>query len=284
MDSIEVGTIASPLGDWTFARYRPQPHEPLAASLDSAWYFDGVLTHSRERVFPKGTHGLIVQLDEPHRATTGERFPQLVYNGMYTSAIVVAAPPGRVRVIGIEFTPSGGFAFAGRGHGETIDCEVDVRDLFGSAAERLLEACRRERTPAAILRRAIAFCAQRIRTADACERSVSAALQHIERSGGQSRMRDLAEEIGRSERALARAFRERVGIVPKRYARIRRFVHAHDLLLAPSPELADVAARAGYYDQAHFNADFAEHAGLTPTRFLESERFPGGRSIAEPSG
>jgi AraC-like DNA-binding protein len=45
--------------------------------------------------------------------------------------------------------------------------------------------------------------------------------------------------------------------------------------------LADVAGIAGYYDQAHFTAEFKLHAGMTPSAFLTAQRFPGSPSLAE---
>ena len=35
---------------------------------------------------------------------------------------------------------------------------------------------------------------------------------------------------------------------------------------------AELAARAGYYDQAHFGHDFRTSTGLTPTRYLDVRR------------
>jgi AraC-like DNA-binding protein len=45
--------------------------------------------------------------------------------------------------------------------------------------------------------------------------------------------------------------------------------------------LADIAALAGYYDQAHFSAEFKLHAGMTPSAFLAADRYPNTASIAE---
>jgi hypothetical protein len=70
---LDTGTIASPLGTWTFARYTPRASSLLSATLASAWYFDGVLAHARTRVFPRGRLGLMLQLDEPHRDAGGSR-------------------------------------------------------------------------------------------------------------------------------------------------------------------------------------------------------------------
>lgn len=45
--------------------------------------------------------------------------------------------------------------------------------------------------------------------------------------------------------------------------------------------LADVALENGYYDQPHFNAEFRELAGLTPSELLFA-RYPSGVPIVPP--
>ncbi len=55
----------SPLGRWTAAHWTPPPGSPLYGAVERIWYFDGIMTHPNERVFPDGTAELIVMLDEP---------------------------------------------------------------------------------------------------------------------------------------------------------------------------------------------------------------------------
>jgi len=51
-----------------------------------------------------------------------------------------------------------------------------------------------------------------------------------------------------------------------------RFEVAHRLLQGPQrPGLAEVAARAGFYDQAHLHREWRELAGCTPSRWLSEE-------------
>lgn len=79
------------------------------------------------------------------------------------------------------------------------------------------------------------------------------------------RMAELARLAGVHPVAFARAFRRRYGCSPGEYLRECRLDRAVDLLLRrPGLALADVAARAGYADQAHFNHAFRASFGCTP--------------------
>jgi len=67
------------------------------------------------------------------------------------------------------------------------------------------------------------------------------------------------------ERRLQRIFREHVGLTPKEAARVARLRAALDVMRAgPTLPLGRVALRAGYYDQPHFNREFARLAGVAP--------------------
>lgn len=82
------------------------------------------------------------------------------------------------------------------------------------------------------------------------------------------RMAELARLAGVHPVAFARAFRRRYGCTPGEYLRECRLDRAVDLLLRrPRLALADVAARAGYVDQAHFNHAFRASFGCTPSMY-----------------
>src|SRR5665213_303471 len=66
-----------------------------------------------------------------------------------------------------------------------------------------------------------------------------------------------------SERQLERRFLLRVGMMPKRFARLARFERAVSLMDSASA-LAAVAQLAGYYDQSHFVREFRAFAGTAP--------------------
>jgi AraC-like DNA-binding protein len=79
----------------------------------------------------------------------------------------------------------------------------------------------------------------------------------------------VASDLGVSARHLRRVFRETVGVSPKAFAKLARFNRA---LRAAREDArrnwANIAADAGYYDQAHLIAEFRSISGVTPQALL----------------
>ncbi|MFU8852490.1 helix-turn-helix domain-containing protein [Micromonospora sp. SL1-18] len=80
-----------------------------------------------------------------------------------------------------------------------------------------------------------------------------------------------AAEVGLGARALHRRSHALFGYGPKTLARILRMRRALDLARSGTP-LAEVAALAGYADQAHFTREVKELAGVPPTHLLPARR------------
>jgi AraC-like DNA-binding protein len=90
----------------------------------------------------------------------------------------------------------------------------------------------------------------------------------------------LVRELGISERTLRRRVEERVGYGPKTLHRVLRFQRM--LRLGKEVRsLADLAAMAGYADQAHMTRESRRLAGLTPARLL-TDSLPAGGPLLGP--
>jgi transcriptional regulator GlxA family with amidase domain len=73
---------------------------------------------------------------------------------------------------------------------------------------------------------------------------------------------------GYSHRHFIALFRTSVGLAPKAYCRVLRFQRAlHRGGSQSTDSWVTVAQDSGYSDQAHFNRDFLEFAGLTPSTY-----------------
>ena len=81
----------------------------------------------------------------------------------------------------------------------------------------------------------------------------------------------VASRLGVSSRHLERRFKERVGIPPKLFARIRRFQRVFPAIENLDAGWVDAAAACGYYDQAHLIRDFRDFAGEPPAALLRTD-------------
>ena len=103
--------------------------------------------------------------------------------------------------------------------------------------------------------------------------SVEALARRVRATRGRQGVKSLCRELGITERTLERTFARSLGVSPKQFLRLQRFLHTcHLLRHVARPTLAELALRAGYYDQAHCIADFQEFAGMTPRAFVGAEK------------
>jgi AraC-like DNA-binding protein len=160
--------------------------------------------------------------------------------------------------------------------GELASIDVHGADIFGGQATLVQERLRGERTWAGRFAVLEEFMLTRLLAAD--ERTgispeVQYAWRQLLRTGGRAGVSELAAETGWSERHLRARFRAQTGLAPKEAGRVIRFDRARRRLArraaAGQPlALADLAASAGYFDQAHLDRDFRLLAGCAPTSWL----------------
>jgi AraC-like DNA-binding protein len=95
----------------------------------------------------------------------------------------------------------------------------------------------------------------------------------IAATNGAAAIGDLSVAAGVSSTHLTQRFKELVGVTPKRLARTHRFAATVFAINPARPvDWADLAGRAGYFDQAHFAHEFRAFTGLTPTLYIEVRR------------
>jgi len=289
---ITVESADSPLGRWTVAASVPPAGSRLSGFVERIWYFDGSMTHAKERVFPNACAELVVMLDEPHRdgdAAGLPAFPPVCINGLRTRPSVVVAPSGRCRVLGIRLETLGACALMGASIRDITDVTIDLHDVLGRAAGELAERCadaaclsasNPARGAAEVVRVAAEWTARRIDVAPTLDPAVAFAARTIKNARGMISVDEIGSTLGLSRANLATRFRSRIGVTPKRFARIVRFSNALSLL-GDIENIASAAAELSYYDQAHMYRDFDEFAGMTPGAFLGAQRYAGTSSLAE---
>ncbi|MDR3072343.1 MAG: AraC family transcriptional regulator [Clostridiales Family XIII bacterium] len=111
--------------------------------------------------------------------------------------------------------------------------------------------------------------------------SVRAIIGNINESRGAITVSQIAENLCYSERQVRRLLEDGVGIGPKTLCRIVRFQNAlHRIINNPDMGNIHYIAELNYADQAHFQREFKNFAGLSPNAFKDAQKRMKGRLIA----
>jgi AraC-like DNA-binding protein len=249
---------------------RPPRAPGLERFVRSLGTFEGELPPARERVLPTADVSLIVNLHEDELRTYHGPEHETVRR---TGGAALSGPPARHTVIDteeqralvcVDFQLGGAAAFLGLPLEETRDELVDLGELWGREGavlrERLLEAAPGKRLD--VLERVLI---DHLQPAHEPDPAVAAAVRALERG---DRVSDVTTRLEVLPKRFVRRFRARIGLTPKRFARVRRLQRLLGAVAGTEQvEWAGVAAEHGFYDQAHLIHDFRELTGLTPTAY-----------------
>ena len=282
---IESSQFESAVGTWLMSKWAPRSGDALEGAIVSIWDFEGTLEGARERGFPDGKIRIVVQLDEPHRAVNGiarDPFPAVCVDGLQTTSTTIQAPDGRCRVLALELRPEGALALLGSCLRDLTDRCVDLTAVMGGRARELAERLASARTGSERVAAAEGWARNYADRSTLFDETVSNVARKIVTGNGAVPVAALDDLSGKSRSRFVAAFRDRVGVGPKRYARIVRFRRTLELVRTSRLPLAEIAGVAGYCDQAHLHSEFREHAGLTPREYARALRYPDSVNLVEP--
>jgi AraC-like DNA-binding protein len=96
-------------------------------------------------------------------------------------------------------------------------------------------------------------------------------LDRIHKIKGNSTVQNLTADAGVNYKWLERNFAQYIGLMPKEYIQLQRFIHAYlELVGSTDVDLMQIAVSNGYYDANHFLKDFKAYTGKTPLNYLKS--------------
>ncbi|GAA2099528.1 hypothetical protein GCM10009801_71260 [Streptomyces albiaxialis] len=266
-------TVPAALRPW-ITHVSAAPLTPLAAG-------DGPVTLTH---LPDAATVLVFHIDADRRG-------ELMVMGPRTRAGYFAGKDLPL-VVRLRFRPGGAQPLLGVEAGALTDRAVRLGELWGAAGDRLAEELAAEGTDAAaVLARLERALLARLEghgpppdpARGRLLLSAAAALSPVP-GDGPGRVREVARDLGVSERQLRTLFTRGIGLPPKRFARIARVrtVLARGttgtagagtgVRTGAERAGARLALAAGYYDQSHMAAEFRELIGVTPSAFLAGER------------
>jgi AraC-like DNA-binding protein len=253
---------------------RPRPE--LAPFVEHLWYLDEPLPPGRDRTIPTGAAQLVVNL-AADRLHWYDGDDLTVTGGVGGAGICapLARPIGvdtadQACTAGVVFRPGGVVAFGDVPAAALTDPVTSLADLWGpdgvSVRDRVLTAA----TPGERLDVLERVLLARLRAGgvSGADGAVAYAVAALDRGAS---VGAVTAQVGASASTLQRRFRAAVGLPPKQFGRIRRLQRVLRTVTVPVPgdgvDWAQVAARHGYFDQAHLIHDFRALTGLTPGRY-----------------
>ena len=240
----------------------------LRPFIKSIWSLEGPAVPAKpswQRIMPDGCVELVFHFADPFetRYATGkcERQPWSFVLGQMDRFMEIS-PRGEIGFIAVRFHARGAYCFFRCSLKAVAAGVVDTRETWKHCTADQIAS-------ASSMHGRLDIVEQSLRTAVRCgrphDRVVDAVLQLIESNAGELRVSKLASEIGVSTRELTRRFENAVGVSPKQHSRITRLVRALQLLRERKHQtLTDLAVDCGYFDQAHFNHDVRNLAGIAP--------------------
>jgi AraC-like DNA-binding protein len=253
------------------------PHAPLDAFVHDLYYLDGPAPYARLKIFPMPSLHLIINLGDGCRVYTPEHaqpFARRIgscWVGLWSTHYVVEYP-ATTRLYGIHFKPGGAHPFLRMPLSELHNEIVALDAIWGHEAGRILERLHDAPTIGAGFARLERMLLSRLNETSGLD-MVRFAIAEIARQHGAAPIRELSDAMGISQNHLNTQFKRIAGVPPKQIARLYRFAH---VLRAIDPEKTvdwtEIAHEARFFDQSHFNKDFAAFTGFSPTRYLQLRR------------
>jgi AraC-like DNA-binding protein len=258
-----------------YLTYIPKP--PLSSFVERFW-----LTEERDQPFtreialPLGVTQLIIQLDgDPQRIITQHGslqehvFPESLVRGPRADWYLLNAGR-RMSRLGIQFKPGGSHPFFRAPMSELRDAHEPLEALWGAPARELRERLLELVTPDERFHLVEQFLlAQAVRPL-IYHPAVAYALHVLRPGNGTQSIAEVVEQVHFSHRRFITLFRESVGLAPKEYQSLHRFLlAARNAYEDNAVAWNELALRFGYSDQAHLTNEFHTFSGMTPTSYLK---------------
>ena len=100
-------------------------------------------------------------------------------------------------------------------------------------------------------------------------RLLDEAIYYIRQHKGTLSIDELKSHLGANYKWLERNFSEAMGMTPKQYSSLQRFINAYTAFLVQK-DLFGITAESGYSDTNHFIKDFKKYTGETPMQYLRT--------------
>jgi AraC-like DNA-binding protein len=225
------------------------------------------------RILPDSCVELVVHFRQPYNTTFSNNITEIQPQSFVVAQMknfIEIAPNGKIGMVCVRLSAQGAYQFFGLPMQEIANGFTDLNDVWkglGKDIEERIAECENTERRIDIIQQYLLL---QLRSNGKADLTIDHCLNLIYSTKGQIRIDDLASRTGLGNRQLVRKFNNSIGLSPKEFSRIIKFINSLRYLKQTNSQyLSEAAYDCGYYDQAHFIHDFKEYSGLTPTAFLK---------------
>ncbi|WP_346759342.1 AraC family transcriptional regulator [Agaribacillus aureus] len=247
------------------------PKYPLNQYVKMIWYHNATVSYEKERILPTGTVELIINLGSPTQVFLDNGIQvnkEFWVCGMHTGSIL-HQPIAETHMIGVSFKPFGALPFLKVPMSELKNSLVNLELIWGNEPFELKQQLLAQKSVRDHFLTVETFLTAKLSNRQNHFAAIIAWLDLQLSSSREVHLEDLYQKIGYSKRHIIQEFRKFVGLTPKDLKQIYRF---NDALKAIDPNQINwtsLALTCDYYDQAHFNNQFKNFSGLTPSEYVQ---------------
>jgi len=248
-----------------------RPYIKVIWSMESdADVFGGTPIH----ILPDTCVELVIHFSDPYKTTRSDNSFSIQEQSFVVAqmkSFMKIQPNGKTGLIAVRFSALGAYHFFGIPMKEIANGDVGLRNLWKDMApeieDRIFLAENTQRRSRIIQN----YLQLQLSRNGFIDKGIEFCVNEIKHANGQISVDTLADKAGISNRQLVRRFDKCIGLSPKEFIRITKFISSLDRMnFAKNQSLTEIAVDSGYYDQAHFIHDFRKFSGMTPTDYLAS--------------
>jgi AraC-like DNA-binding protein len=247
--------------------------EPLKPYVKVIWSMESDESWAPPmRILPDSCVELVIHFNKPYKTTFNNNKSEIQPQSFVVAQMknfIEIEPHGKIGMISVRFSAQGAYHFFGMPMKEIANGIVDLKLVWNNLAKEIedrIVTCNDTNERNHIIQHYLLIQLSKNGKSDA---TLDHSLFLIHSAHGQIRADAIAAKLGMSNRQLVRKFSNSIGLSPKEFSRIIKFISSLNYLKTNrDTNLAEAAYSCGYYDQAHFIHDFKGYSGLTPSQFL----------------
>lgn len=245
------------------------PTEALSNSVDYYWIASGYMPEKGYiSIAPNCGAGLIFNLGEPIIANGTEHGKSIFMDGANSKSANLTFS-GRINTIGVRFRLGEFCRFVSTDLSKHHNTFSSFSSLGYEFPQHFFEYISQSNTDREKITSIETWLLCLYTAPDSNMRALHSLIDKIiVNSGRNIEIESHINPIGLDLRKLQRIFKKQIGMSPKKVKKLIRASCAKNLLIKNANEpFSNIGQTCGYYDQAHFNREFKDLFGITPSMY-----------------